>query len=57
MPKYIHHLKTDAIDIDFEEENVVNVDGEALYTDKVRMRLIPGALKLIVPKGMKFFDK
>ncbi len=57
VPKYIHHLKTDAIDIDFEEENVVNVDGEALYTDKVRMRLIPGALKLIVPKGMKFFDK
>lgn len=57
VPKYIHHLKTDAIDIDFNEENVVNVDGEALYTDKVRMRLIPGALKLIVPKGMKFFDK
>ena len=56
-PKYIHHLKTDAIDIDFEEENVVNVDGETLFTDKVRMRLIPGALKLIVPKGMKFFDK
>lgn len=57
VPKYIHHLKTDAIDIDFDEENVVNVDGEALYTDKVRMRLIPGALKLIVPKGMKFFDQ
>ena len=57
VPKYIHHLKTDAIDIDFDEENVVNVDGEALYTDKVRMRLIPGALKLIVPKGMNFFDK
>ena len=56
-PKYIHHLKTDAIDIDFEEENVVNVDGETLFTDKVRMRLIPGALKLIVPKGMKFFDQ
>ena len=56
-PKYIHHLKTDAIDIDFEEENVVNVDGETLFTDKVRMRLIPGALKLIVPKGMKFFDR
>ena len=56
-PKYIHHLKTDAIDIDFEEETVVNVDGETLFTDKVRMRLIPGALKLIVPKGMKFFDQ
>ena len=56
MPKYIHHLRTDAIDIDFEEENVVNVDGEALYTDKVRMRLIPGCLRLIVPKELHFFD-
>ena len=56
VPKYIHHLRTDAIDIDFEEENVVNVDGEALYTDKVRMRLIPGCLRLIVPKGLHFFD-
>ncbi len=56
VPKYIHHLRTDAIDIDFEEENVVNVDGEALYTDKVRMRLIPGSLRLLVPKGLHFFD-
>ena len=56
VPKYIHHLRTDAIDIDFEEDNVVNVDGEALYTDKVRMRLIPGCLRLIVPKGLHFFD-
>ena len=34
----------------------MNVDGEALFTDHVRMKLIPGALRLIVPKGMRYFD-
>ena len=50
VPKYIHHLRTDAIDIDFEEENVINLDGEAIFAKQVRMRLI-------VPEGMRFFEK
>lgn len=57
VPKYIHHLRTDAIDIDFEEENVINLDGEAIFAKQVRMRLIPGGLRLIVPEGMRFFEK
>ncbi len=54
--KYITHLRTDEIEIDFNEENVVNLDGEAIFTDKVRIKLIPRALNLIVPVGMHFFD-
>ena len=50
------HLRGTEMEIDFDESNVVNVDGEALYTDKVRMKLVPGGLKLIVPRGMRFFD-
>ncbi len=56
MPKIVTHLRATELEIDFEQENVVNVDGEALFTDKVRMKLIPGGLNLIVPKGMHFFD-
>lgn len=56
-PQYITHLQGDEIEIDFDEENVVNIDGEALYTDTVRMKLIPKALRLIVPKGISFFGK
>ena len=57
LPRFVTHLKcADALEIDFAGEDVVNVDGEALFTDRVRMRMLPKALKLIVPKGMRFFD-
>jgi len=55
LPNYAVHLKGTEVDIVFEEENVVNIDGEALYSDKVSIRLVPGAARLLVPKGMKFF--
>lgn len=56
LPAFVTHLRGTEMEIDFDETNVVNVDGEALYTDKVRMKLVPGGLKLIVPRGMRFFD-
>ncbi len=55
IPEYITHLRGDEIEIAFDEENVVNVDGESLFTDRVHMKLIPRALNLIVPKGLSFF--
>ena len=55
MSKYVRHLQGDSLEIDFEEEDVVNLDGEAMYAKQVRMKLIPGALRLIVPAGMRFF--
>ena len=57
MPRYITHLRSgDSLEIEFEGEDVVNVDGEALYAHKVVMRMVPGGLNLIVPRGMRFFD-
>ena len=56
-PEYITHLRTDHVEIDFEEENVVNIDGEALFAKEVKMQLVPGAMKLIVPRGMRFFEE
>ena len=55
-PGYITRIQTDEVTISFDEENVVNVDGEALYAKDVNIRLIPGAMKLVVPAGMHFFD-
>ena len=55
-PETIKHLRGTELSIDFEEENVVNVDGEALYTKHVDMRVVPGALNLIIPQGMHFFE-
>ena len=56
LTKFVTHLQGQEITIDFEEENVINLDGEAYFTSRAVMRLLPGAVNLIVPKGMKFFD-
>ena len=55
--KYVKHIRTDELEIEFDEENVVNIDGEAIFAKEVNMKLIPGAMNLIVPRGMHFFDK
>lgn len=55
-PEFIRHLRGAEVEIDLDKEDVVNVDGEALVADKIRMRLIPGALRLLVPATLHFFD-
>ena len=55
-PRYITHLRGDSLHIEFEEDNVINIDGEAMSARTVDMKLLPGALRLIVPKGMRFFE-
>jgi len=57
FPEYITHLRTDNVQIRFEEENVVNIDGEAIFAKDIKMRLCPGAARLIVPRGMHFFEQ
>ncbi len=57
LTKYVTHIEGTEMDIRFESEDVVNVDGEALFTDHVSMKLVPGALKLIVPRGIRFFEQ
>ena len=57
LPKYVTHLRTSgALEMSFDRTEVVNVDGEAMYAERIVMRMAPKALKLIVPRGMKFFD-
>ncbi len=57
LPKYVTHLQSrDTLEMQFGRTEVINVDGEAMYADHVTMRMVPGALNLIVPKGMQFFD-
>ena len=57
LTKLVTHLRGQEITIEFDGENVINLDGEAVFTDKAVMRIVPGAVRLIVPKGMTFFDK
>lgn len=53
--KYVTHLKGTDIEIGFDDDEVINIDGEAMFSRKVCMKLAPHAARLIVPKGMNFF--
>ena len=55
FPEIIHHLRGTEVEIAFNKPSVVNVDGEAIWGDTVKMQLLPGAMKLVVPRGMTFF--
>ena len=57
LPKYVTHLRSSgALEMTFGRTEVINVDGEAMSADHVVMRMVPKALNLIVPKGMRFFE-
>lgn len=57
IPNVIKHLKGDSITIETEKPVRVNIDGEAIDADRVEIKLVPGIMNLIVPKGMTFFDR
>ena len=57
LTKYVTHLKGKKLSISFEEENVINIDGEAIFAKDVDMSLHSAAARLVVPRGMRFFDK
>jgi len=54
--RYISYLRGTQVVIEAPEEFVVNLDGEALYTRRAEMQLIPGGVNFIFPAGMAFFD-
>lgn len=57
LTRFVTHLQVrEPVEIQFEREDVANVDGEAMRDTHFVMKPVPGALNLIVPKGMRFFD-
>lgn len=56
LTRYVTHLKDVSLSISFEEENVINIDGEVIFAKDVQMTLHSAAARLVVPRGMSFFD-
>lgn len=56
-PQYITRIQTDEVSINFDEDNVINIDGEAVFSKDVNIHVIHNAVKLIVPAGMTFFEQ
>lgn len=55
-PKYITHITGESMEIECEDETVINVDGEALYAKKIKLRVIPGGVNFLFPANMAFFE-
>ncbi len=55
-PRFIKHLHGTELSIRLDKPDVINIDGEAMVTDDIRWRLVPGVMKLIVPATLHFFD-
>ena len=53
--KYVTHLTGTHLEVEGDEEMVVNIDGEALYSKHVNFDVCPGGVNFIVPRGMAFF--
>ena len=51
LPRYVTCLHGTEISIEFDREDVINLDGEALPATSVHMKLVPKAMKLLVPQG------
>ena len=56
VPEFITHLHGTEVEIRLDKPDVVNIDGEGMVTDSIRWTLVPGAMRLIVPATLHFFD-
>lgn len=57
LPQFFTHLRSDHIHFEFDEDSIINCDGETFLSREADIRLHPGCMNLIVPKGLTFFDK
>lgn len=56
-PQLIRHVRCRRLRIRSDKPSVVNVDGEAIYTDDAQIELIPAAVRFFYPKGLQFRHK
>ena len=56
LPQYVKHYHTTKLSIESEEEMVINVDGETIMGKRADIKLIPGGLRFLHPKGMAYFE-
>ena len=51
-PQFITHVRGTDLYIEFDREDVINLDGEGIPATSVSIHLVPKALRLIVPRGL-----
>ena len=56
LPQFAKHYSTTKMVIESEDEMVINIDGESIYSTRCEIKLIPGGLRFLHPKGMAYFE-
>ena len=56
LPQYAKHYSTRKLVVESEDEFVINIDGESFIDKRAEIKLIPGGLRFLHPKGMAYFQ-
>lgn len=57
LPKEkVVHIVGTSLEIEAPELIVINIDGEAHYSDRINFTLVPGGVNFIVPKNMEVYQ-
>ncbi|MCL2820826.1 MAG: diacylglycerol kinase family lipid kinase [Oscillospiraceae bacterium] len=54
FPSIFTHIRGCGMDIECENEFVVNIDGEAVYTKKISFKLVPKGLNFVFPAKLSY---
>ena len=52
FPKIFTYIRGQGMEIECDREFVVNIDGEALYTDKICFKLVPKGINFVFPSEL-----
>ena len=56
LPQYAKHYSTRKLVVESEDEFIINIDGESIRDTRAEIKLIPGGIRFLHPKGMKYFE-
>ena len=55
FPDIFNYIRGSGIEIECDKDFVVNIDGEALYTNKIVFKLVHKGLNFVFPEKMEYF--
>ena len=55
LPQYVKHYSTTKVVVESDDDMIINVDGETMVAKRAEFKLIPGGIRFLNPKGMKYF--
>ena len=56
FPRVFTHIRGSGMEIKGDKDFVVNIDGEAIYTKKIKFKLIPKGINFVFPKKLQYLN-